>query len=84
MVVNHGGSQDSGDRNAVGAGVAIGEDNDTILGLNSGSSLIADVVEVGQVALNALRLGKGQVNGLDSPARVGLGHVLDGIKLGDG
>jgi len=45
MVVDHAGRKKGGDGNPVLGGVAIREDDDAVACLDSGGSLLADVVE---------------------------------------
>jgi hypothetical protein len=84
VMVNHSRSEDSGNRHAVSRGIAVGKHNDTVTRLDGGRGLVTDLIEVLDIALGTLVLGEGQVNSLDSPLRVLVGHVLDGIELFDG
>jgi hypothetical protein len=84
VMVNHSRSEDSGNRHAVSRGVAVGKDNNTVASLDGGGGLVTDLIEVLDIALNTLVLGEGQINSLDSPIGILVGHVLDGIELLDG
>ncbi|KAI6759055.1 hypothetical protein HG531_013816 [Fusarium graminearum] len=83
VMVNHGRSQNSRNGYSVSRGVTIRQNNNTVPSLDGGRGLVADLVEMLDVALNSLVLGESQINSLDSPLGVLVGHVLDGIKLLD-
>jgi hypothetical protein len=83
VVVDHTGGKGSRNSDTVGRGVSVGQNNNTVSSLNSSGGLVADLIEVADVALDTLRLGEGQVNGLDSPLGMDGRHVLDGIELRD-
>ncbi|GFZ47935.1 hypothetical protein JCM24511_05682 [Saitozyma sp. JCM 24511] len=84
VVVNTTGSKDGGERDSVGAGGAVRQNDDLEAGVDGVDRLLTDAVEGVAVTGETLGLVESDVNGDGRPVRVGHLHVLDGVHLLDG
>ena len=81
VVVNHAGTQEGRDSNAVGTGLAVGQDENLVALLDGFGGRIADTVECFDVSGNTIDLGEGDVNRGGGPVRVNLVDLGQGVEF---